>query len=76
MSGFGKKEKGNKLYSMFIMRKFGGKWDFGFLYGLFECYGFGFVNVLLKGVVDGFVRTCTRIYGLNDNRQRTAYRRS
>ena len=32
MSGFGKKEKSNKLYSMFIMRKFRGKWDFGFFF--------------------------------------------
>ena len=97
MSGFGKKEKSNKLYSMFIMRKFRGKWDFGFffffymvffgcyvlglslesekiwgkvgfgfLYGLFGCYGFGFANVLLKGLwmvlygpVQGFMALMT-----------------
>lgn len=58
------------------MRKFGGKWDFGFLYGLFGCYGFGFVNVLLKGLgmvlygaVQGFMALMTI-----DNR--LLYRRS
>lgn len=41
MSSFGKKENGYKLYNMFIMRKFEGKWDFGFSYGLFGCYVLG-----------------------------------
>ena len=27
------------------------------------------VNVLMKGVVDGFVWTCTGVYGPNDNRR-------
>ena len=47
-------------------------WDQRVYEKIYVSIGHFFVNVLLKGVVDNFVWTCTRVYGPNDDNQQGA----